>query len=140
MMQSDNISIETAFMGFINHCKVKNLSSSTIKNYNYQWMQFTKWFDSDTVICISQDTIASYIRYLQGKGLRPESINTALRHLRAIFSYFNSQNYCQPVRMTLLKTGQRVKDCYTMDELSIITVKLCSIYIPEYIETEWLKY
>lgn len=123
MNTSNTISTDAAFNEFEGVCKSKNLSPSTIRNYNFQWRQFTKWFESDVVSSITQDTITTYVKYLQNKAIEVESINTALRHMRAIVNFYHYQAYCQPIKITLLKTEQKVKDCYTLEELAILLKK-----------------
>lgn len=134
LLQNSTISTDTAFEEFISICKGKNLSPATIRNYNHQWIQFVKWFESDAVQHISQDTISAYVKYLQNKEMKVESINTALRNIKSILNYFYSQNYCQPVKISLLKTEVKIRDCYTFEELEIMLKKpsMKGISFPEF--------
>ncbi|OPX43539.1 tyrosine recombinase XerD [Ruminiclostridium hungatei] len=122
MLQYNVITTDKAFEEFVAICKGKNLSPATIRNYNFQWTQFIRWFTGDTVQEITQDTLTAYIRHLQA-CIKPESINTALRHLRAIFNYFVGEGYMQPVKVGLLKVETELKDTYTDTELSILLRK-----------------
>lgn len=123
MKQSNSVTMDTGFDEFIQQCRTKNLSEKTIKNYSQQWKYFVQWFDSDRVCDISKDAITAYIQYMQRKEIAVESINTALRHIRAVVNYFNTESYCQPIKIQLLKVEQKIKDCYTVEELSILLKK-----------------
>lgn len=108
---------ETAFDDFIRFSRAKNLSEETIINYQRQFRTFNNFFEGD-LLDITEDTIVEYIEHLQDKELAPTSINTALRHLRAIFNYWADKLYIQPVKVTMLKVNEQIKDTYTDEEIA----------------------
>lgn len=117
------LTVQESFTEFIKQCKVRNLSSATIRNYSQQWTYFVEWWGEESIGCIDKDTITNYVIHLQNKNITIETINTALRVLRVILNYFHEQNYIQPVKIKLLKSELSVKETYTDEELSAMLKK-----------------
>ncbi|WP_407313768.1 tyrosine-type recombinase/integrase [Desulfosporosinus sp. SB140] len=117
------LTAEKCFTEFINQCKARNLSSATIRNYTQQWNYFVKWWGGDSVASIDKDKIMQYIRYLQEKGIRTETINTGLRTIRVLLNYLHEENYIHPIKIKLLKGDLPVKETYTDQELSVMLKK-----------------
>lgn len=86
--------LESAFEEFIRFSKAKNLSSSTIRNYQRESKAFHQWYNGD-LQDISASTILAYTKYLQdkatpsGQDISTASVNTALRVLRVVLNYWN---------------------------------------------------
>ena len=68
-----SLTAEKCFAEFINQCKARNLSSSTVRNYTQQWTYFVQWWGGESVYCINKDTIMQYIRHLQEKDIAVET-------------------------------------------------------------------
>lgn len=115
-------SIETAFAEFIRFCKAKNLAPITIVNYQREFKYFDNFYTGD-IQDISGDTVIQFIEELQKKDIAPTSVNTALRLLRAVLNYWADQNYCQRIKIKLLKVEEQIKDTYTDDEISRLLKK-----------------
>mgnify|MGYP001077533655 CR=1 FL=1 len=117
--------LEVGVEEFITFCKVKKLSDKTIQNYNLWCKDFTLFLKDvgvQQVKDISQSHMNSYCINLQAR-LQDASVNTGLRHCRAILNYWNSLGYLPKVKITLLKVQETVKDCYSNTELSILLKK-----------------
>ncbi|MDR3599171.1 MAG: tyrosine-type recombinase/integrase [Desulfosporosinus sp.] len=120
--QSDSIQMETAFDEFIRYSKAKNLAPITLTNYQREFKSF-HFFYNGSIQDISGDTVIQYIEYLQKRDIVTATVNTALRHLRAILNYWAEQNYCKPVRIKLLRFNEEIKDTYTDEEISRLLKK-----------------
>jgi integrase/recombinase XerD len=120
------VTLKSALEEFIRFTNSKNRSEKTVSNYRKEFSKFMEWYGEDGDIhSIDSDTIISYIEYLKSQGSRKAvSINTALRHLKAIFNYWSlEKNYFPPFRIHMLETQEEPKEVYTNDQLSILTKK-----------------
>jgi len=73
------------FNEFERFTRAKNRVEKTISNYKKEFNYFYNWYGDEDIGYIDQDVIISYIEFLKKEGNRkPVSINTALRHLKAI--------------------------------------------------------
>lgn len=107
--------MEESFDDFIRYSKAKNLSEETIYNYERQFRAFHNFYSGD-ITQITEDTVIDYIEFMQER-LSPTSINTALRHLKAVLSYWAVQDYIKPVKIRLLKVSEKIKATYTDEEI-----------------------
>lgn len=87
----EQVKLSTAFEDFLQSCKLKNLAPATIKSYKNHWKKFEYWADYLYVNDISQQLINDYILYLNDYTDVTESINSNLRHIRAILNYFSDK-------------------------------------------------
>jgi len=129
--KQDTISTVQGFNNFLQNCKIKNLSQATIKGYKHHFVKFFKFYGEDSDISfVSQKTVNEFILYLQDNLKNTETINTTLRHFRAVVNYWVEQKYCKPVKITMLKAQQKMKECYTDEELKVLlkkpNIKQCS--------------
>jgi len=123
LMAKTTVDMETAFEDFIRFSKAKNLSVDTIDSYERRFKKFHFWYDGN-IADITGNTILDYIEYQQNEGkVSLTTINTDLRHLRAILNYWATEHYCQPVKIRLLKVNEQIKETYTDDEISKLLKK-----------------
>lgn len=121
LMTRTTVDMEGAFEEFISYSKAKNLADATIDSYQRQFKKFHYWYDGD-IADLSEGIIRKYIEDQQ-KRVSPTSINTALRHLKAMINYWAEQNYCQPVKIKLLRVAEQIKETYTDKEISTVLKK-----------------
>lgn len=114
--KSDSATMEERFAEFIRYCKAKNLSPVTIKDYEREFKGFHIFYNGK-IEDIAEDIILQYIEHLQSRGIATTTINTALRHLRAIFNYWAEQKYCKPIKVKLLRVNEEIKETYTDEEI-----------------------
>ena len=130
---TQTLELESAFEQFIRFSKAKNLSSSTIRNYQREFKTFHQWYNGD-LQNITANTILAYTEHLQDKGISTASVNTALRVLRVVLNYWSEQAYIPSVRVKLQRANETIKDTYTDAEISKllkkVDIKTCSF--PEY--------
>ncbi|WP_026893794.1 tyrosine-type recombinase/integrase [Clostridiisalibacter paucivorans] len=118
-------SFKEGFKDFIRYCKVRNLSSSTLRYYNTTVDKFTEFFNEDNPInIITEGTIHDYILYLREESnCNNISINTHLRGIRAILYYFMNLNYMKKFKIKMLKAEKKIKETYSDRELEILLKK-----------------
>lgn len=126
---SSTVDIESAFEEFIRFSKAKNLSASTIRNYQREFRAFHQWYSGD-LLDISASTILSYTEHLQQKDIATASVNTALRVVRVILNYWVEREYVKPIKVKLQRANEEIKVTYTDAEISRLLkkpdVKKCS--------------
>jgi integrase/recombinase XerD len=121
LMTKSAVDMETAFNDFIRYSKAKNLSADTIDSYERHFKKFHFFYNGD-IADITGDTVLDYIEHLQEK-VSPQSVNTALRHLRAILNYWSEQEYIKPFKVKLMKVNDQIKDTYTDQEITKLLKK-----------------
>lgn len=97
---------------FVRRCKLKNLRPRTIDSYLERWNKFNTWLDGRN---INQNVVDDYILHLKESNIKDTTINTELRHLRAILNYFDL-----PIKVTMLKVDEPIKETYTDKELMLL--------------------
>ncbi|OCL27577.1 integrase [Orenia metallireducens] len=118
--------LEEGFKEFLRHCKVKNLSESTIKfyksAYNYYFSQF---LPKDTLIkTIDKTTIEEFILFMKDNyDLNNTSINSRLRGIRSIINYWIELGYLNKFKIDLLRTQEKIKEVYSDEQLEKLLVK-----------------
>lgn len=115
--------IDKAFDEFLRWCKVKNLSPHTIKFYEVQFNEFLKFYQSNDLQGINNDTINQYILYLREKGISDVTVNTYVRALRVIFYHWMDLGYIERFKVKLPKAEKKVKQTYTDEELALLLKK-----------------
>lgn len=97
--------IKEGFKEFVTSCKVRNLSERTIEYYEDCMEIFQEFLDSLGISVISDITsnmIDNYIIELKSReSMNDVSINTRVRGVRAIVSYWQKLGYCQTFKITL---------------------------------------
>lgn len=122
MAKKVEFTVENAMDDFIRYSKSKNLTESTLNNYKKQFRKFNLFYDGE-LSDINSQTVLEFIEDLQEQGLKPVSINTSLRHMKAILNYWADQNYIQPVKVKLMKVEEEIKDTYSEVEIAKLLKK-----------------
>lgn len=75
---------------YIEYLHQANYSNTTIEHYLKRIAEFTKWLKTRKVTAVEIDykTCMKYIKYLQQKRIKPQTINNHLVTLRNYFDYF----------------------------------------------------
>lgn len=115
---------EEAFESFKAHCKAKNLSHDTIVTYEAHKRCMINFMGGDFELNqITKCLIQRFIEESQAHGNRVVSINSKLKHLRAMINYFADQGWMEKVHVQLLKQTQTIKETYSDAELDILLKK-----------------
>ena len=107
------------------HCKTRNLSPDTIRSYEcnaQSFLQFMGGNDFD-INLITKRLTDDFIAFCQKKNNRSTTINTKIKHLRAIFNHFAEHGWMEPIKLKLLKEGEVIKEVYTDAELEKLLKK-----------------
>lgn len=117
-MNNSELTFEVAFEKFLNNKHLKNVKEETIKNYKLNYKLFTDFFDKDT-LCkdIDENVYLNYKQHLMKKHKNEQTINTYLRHVKAILNFMMKNNYVQEFEMQLLTVDDTIKDVFTEEEL-----------------------
>lgn len=125
MVTNGSLTIAQGFKLFLKKCKVKNLTPNSIKSYEDKFGKFVVFIGGGEyeIERLNSEIIDRYILYLQEQELKPVTINSYLRAIRAVFNFFSDNNYCRKIKITLLKTEKPLKEIYTDKELEILLKK-----------------
>jgi len=121
MNVKDGVTLERAFEDFLSEKKVLKLSEATIKSYEARFKTFTEFFPAWNVCSdINQTTIFKFIEFLQKRNpnIKTISINTNLRHLRAMLYSFMELGYMDRFRIKMLKCEKDLIETYSEAELA----------------------
>lgn len=115
---------EEAFNRFQSYNEARNITDKSIYNYEYAKKAFATYMGDDFSLSdITSEKIEAYIKFCRSRGNSPITINTKLRHLRAMFNFFYDRGYMDKVYIKLLKADKPVKEVYTDEELRILLKK-----------------
>lgn len=117
-LYSANMSVEGAFKEFIAMKERNNMSKSTILDYNIMFNIFSKYYDIQLPCSnINKDVFEAYKEYLCDRQDNINTINTYLRHVRAVFNFFIEEEYTRPFKMTMIKVDETTKEVYSDTEI-----------------------
>ena len=119
-LESSNTFCES-YKFFNTHCHAKNLSPYTILDYDRIQAHLVNFMGCDFGLSdFTENKLNEYIAFCKAIGNNEITINTKLRHIRAIYNFFAERGYCRPIKIKLLKTTKTIKDTYTDAELRIL--------------------
>lgn len=124
--QIDEMTLSKAFENFISERKILKLAEKTIVSYENRFNNFTEFFSGENMCSeVSLQTIYKFIEFLQKRNpaIKTVTINTYLRHLRAIFYYFMEQGYMERFDIKMIKDDRELKETYSSAELERLLKK-----------------
>lgn len=114
------INIEDIIDEFLTECKLKNLSSTTIKQYKTNIVYLMKYLAEQNIqlTSMSTTTLKEYKVYLlENTSRNTTSINTLLRHVKVFLSWTYQNGYTDEIQVKYLKAKQEPKEVYTDDDI-----------------------
>jgi len=125
LQQTTDMTLEKAFEQFICEKKALNLSEDTIKTYKRIFGNFTDFFPEKLCKEVSSATIFQFVEFLQTRNpkIKIVTVNSYLRHLRAIFYYFMEAGYMNRFSIKMIKYEKDLKETYSMAELERLLKK-----------------
>lgn len=126
-----NISYNDLYFLYENDCKLRNISSITIKGYEFTHKKF-KEFAGDNLECeyITQDLINEYILHLKD-NLKPQTMNSYMFKISHVIKFGIRREYIKDtIELTHLVEPEHFKEIYTTKELEILLKKPRAIQIP----------
>ena len=120
-----NLSMEDAFTLFIRKGNVKNLSSDTLKTYQYHFDCFNRFTDTtQSIKSISSDVIDDFTEYIKREcDANDITVGTYLRTMRAFCYYCMDCGYMERFKIVIPKAEKKIKETYTDDELARLLKK-----------------
>lgn len=125
------ITLQEGYERFVQDLTCRNVSSKTLENYRFELKKFIDYVGSDTLCnTLSNSTVQDYNRYLRSRYTNISTINTAMRGARTFLNFLYKEGYCQKLNVPMLKEQEKVRDCYTSQELEVLlkppNLKTCS--------------
>lgn len=128
------MTLETALEKFINHCRIKNLTPATIRNYEKECGYFISWFGQEKELAtIDADTIDEFILYCRDSDNSEAYIASRVRQNRAFLYWCMEREYLREFAIKIPKATETVKEPYTDAELT----KLIRQPSPDATFAEW---
>jgi len=122
----NGLTLKEAFEGFICEKKVLKLSEATIASYQNRFKDFTSFFPADNLCSdVNSTIIFKFIEFMQTRNpdIKTVTINTNLRHLRAIFYSFMELGHMERFDIKMLKCEKDLIETYTEAELERLLKK-----------------
>ena len=116
-LEWEEIKVEDALELFIRKQKIRNLAPDTITYYTENLNKFIEFIGNKTVYEIKPIDIDNYVETLINRELKPVTINTKLRSIRAFLYWCMSNNYMPSYKISAVKQDEEVPDTYTNKEL-----------------------
>lgn len=112
------------FDAYVKHCKLQNLSETTIRGYEYANKYFLRYVGYDLKCSdVTQELVDDYKLNLINR-LKPETVNSYMFKISPIIKYGYQQGYIEnDILFTHMKEQEHFKDIYTAEELSILLEK-----------------
>lgn len=115
---------EEAYKSFKAYCRAKNLAEDTLKSYDNNRKALLRFMEGDFELRrISECLIQDFISECQALGNKSTTINTKLKHIRAMLNYFYEQGWMPKIPIRLIRAEQPVKETYTEAELRLLLKK-----------------
>lgn len=112
--------VQACYNYFIVDKQTMGCANATIDDYNSSYKYFTRFFDvSKTPDNIHPKIHYDYLLYLKKNkpNLSPKSVDTYLRHFRAILHFWMDEGFIPFFRIKLPTYEETIKDPYTKEEL-----------------------
>ncbi len=122
----DTLPIGKAFDEFLAEKEAKNLSQSTLANYEQSvrlFMEFHNLPSTTSTDSISINYFHRWIYSLKEDGVKPTSINHYLRDCRAFFYWCMERDYLQRFKIELITGQEEAPKLFTDDELMLLLSK-----------------
>lgn len=123
-----SVTLNEAFAEFKAEKEAKNLSPSTIKNYEQSYgyfLQFTELTEDDEVTEVQPNHFYHWIGTMKLEGVKPVSINHYLRDCRAFFYWCmdESRQYLKSFKIEMIKGQEEKIKTYEEDEIIALCAK-----------------
>ena len=120
-----NLSIEEAFALFVRKAKVKNLSTDTLKTYQYHYDCFARFIDvSKPIEIITAAVIEEFTLYIKNEcNINDVTVGTYLRTIRAFCYFCMDCGYIKKFKIIIPKAEKKIKETYTDEELARLLKK-----------------
>ena len=123
-MISNPKTLQEVFAQFQRHNKIKNLAPATLQYYEHWIEPLFDYFKEKPIEALSEEAIEEFTLYLKEKpAMSDSSINTCLRAVRAFLYFAMKKEYLSPFKIKLIKATEKVKEPYSMQELSLLLKK-----------------
>ena len=107
------------------HIILKNLTEATLKYYkDYVQYSWYNYYDKNSYLQdINQDTINNYVLFLKNREIKDSTINTYLKALHTIISFFKQKGWCYDVEVNLIKDTKTKIEVYSDDDIAKLLKK-----------------
>lgn len=118
---ADNISYQSLLRLYINECKLKGLSDTTIDGYKYASRYFLDYAGYNLMCSeVTQDLINGYYLHLQ-QLVKPTTLNSYVFKISPVILWGHEKGYiADKIEFTHVKEQKEIKEIYTEEELKIL--------------------
>lgn len=109
---------------FFKHNKAKNLSAQTQQSYINKVNKFILFYGATkSIASISPKNLDDYMYELNESGIKPITVKTDMRHLRAFLNFCASRGYMEELDVPMPRVEETIKEAYTDEELKLLLQK-----------------
>jgi integrase/recombinase XerD len=109
---------------FFKHNKAKNLSAQTQQSYINKVNKFILFYGATkSIASISPKNLDDYMYELTESGIKPITVKTDMRHLRAFLNFCASRGYMEELDVPMPRVEETIKEAYTNEELALLLRK-----------------
>lgn len=116
--------IEDALKDYKCYCKIKEFTEKTMKNKNQEYKQIKRYLVEkrgiNEIENVTKYDLQAYVRLKQKDGLKPVSIHSMFRNIKAFFAWCETQGYMEEniaKDVALPKVPKKVINGFTPDEV-----------------------
>jgi len=125
LRKSKNLALSETFDDYINKCRVRNLSESTISMYSMHFEMFKRFLNEPNFMTkeLTPVIVDRFILYLRQRGCNDMTVLSYLRDIRAFLYYCMEEELIPRFKIKMPKAQKRIKETYTDEELRILLKK-----------------
>lgn len=121
------ITLAKAFEEFYEEKQAKNLSASTLRNYQQSYTMFCEYHELSPEYLLKDLQISMFykwINHMKNNEIRPQSINHYLRDWRAFLNWASERDKLpEPIKITEIEVQEGLPKMYTDEEIATMLEK-----------------
>lgn len=121
------ITLAEAFEEFYEEKQAKNLSASTLRNYQQSYTMFCEYHELSPEYLLKDLQVSMFykwINHMKNNEIRPQSINHYLRDLRCFLNWcYERDKLPEPIKITEIEAQEDLPKMYTDEEIATMLEK-----------------
>ena len=119
------LTVQEAFTEYQRHNKLRNLAEQTLIHKEQSIKKFYDFINDNSFLIkdVTKKVVDNFAYYLNECDIKAVTANTYLRNLRAFINWSVINDYLQPIKFTMLKADEEIKDTYSEIQLKTLLEK-----------------
>lgn len=122
---NNNLTVQEVFAEYQRHNKLRNLAEQTLIHKEQGIKRFYDFVDDNKFLIndVTKKVVDNFAFNLQDSNIKTITANTYLRNLRAFINWCSNNDYLKPIKFTMLKTDEEIKETYSETQLKVLLQK-----------------